>query len=170
LFAAVGEEVVGGVAVGLDESLFEVGVDDASGSRGLGAATDGPSADLLHTSGKVSDEVEEAVGGVYEAVEAGFGEAHLLEELIALGGLELGDFGFHLATDANYLASLFFGALFYRGGVRVAGGESALVDVGDVELRLSCDEEEVTGVWLFFVGEVDGAGWLAGFEGLLEFG
>ncbi len=49
-------------------------------------------------------------------------------------------------------------------------GEAGFVDVGDVELGLGGDEEEVAGVGLFFVGEVDGAGGLAGFEGCLEFG
>ena len=38
LLAAVFEEVGGGVAVGLDEAFFEVGVDDAGGSGGFGAA------------------------------------------------------------------------------------------------------------------------------------
>src|SRR5271170_7652773 len=71
LLAAVGEEVVGGVAVGFDESLFEVGVDDACGAGGLGAAADGPGADLLHAGGEVGDEIEQTVGGVDEAVEAG---------------------------------------------------------------------------------------------------
>src|SRR5277367_1663389 len=50
LLAAVFEEVDGGVAVRLDEALFEVGVDDAGCAGGLGAATDGPGADLLHAS------------------------------------------------------------------------------------------------------------------------
>ncbi len=82
----------------------------------------------------------------------------------------MGDLGFHLAADADDLASLFFGALFYGGGVGVAGGEAAFVDVGDVELGFCSDEEEVAGVGLFFVSEVDGAGWLAGFKGLFELG
>src|ERR1700688_3453677 len=57
LLAAVLEEVGGGVAVGLDESFFEVGVDDAGGSGGFGAAFDGPGADLLHAGSEVGDEV-----------------------------------------------------------------------------------------------------------------
>ena len=59
------------VGVGFDEALFEVGVDDACGSGGFGAAADGPGADLLDAGGEVGDEVEQAVGGVDEAVEAG---------------------------------------------------------------------------------------------------
>ena len=66
--------------------------------------------------------------------------------------------------------SLFGGAFFYGFGVGVAGGEAGLVDVGDVELGLGGDEEELAGVGFFFVGEIDGAGGLAGFEGLLELG
>src|SRR5271170_3579680 len=75
LFATVFEEVGGGVAVGFDEALFEVGVDDARGSGGFGAAADGPGADLLYACGEVRDEVEERVRGVDEAVEAWFLEA-----------------------------------------------------------------------------------------------
>ncbi len=170
LLAAVFEEVVGGVAVGFDEALFEVGVDDACGAGGFGAAFDGPGADLLDAGGEVGDEVEESVGGVDEAVEARFGEAHVFEELVALGGLELGDLGFHLAADADDLGVLFGGACFNGGGVGVSGGEAGLVDVGDVELGLGGDEEEVSGVGFFFVGEIDSTGGLAGFEGFFEFG
>jgi hypothetical protein len=168
LLAPVFEEVGGGVAVGLDETLFEVGVDDACSAGGPGAAADGPGADLLHAGGEVSDEVEERVGGVDEAVEAGFFEAHLFQELVAFGGFELGDFGFHLPADSDYLTSLFSGAFFYGCGVGVAGDEAGLVDVSDVELGLCGDEEEVAGVGFFFVGKIDGARGLAGFEGLLE--
>src|SRR5260370_3060281 len=82
LLAAVGEEVVRGVAVGFDEALFEVGVDDSGGSWVFGAADDGPCADLLHSGGVVDDQVEQAIGGVDEAVEAGLFEAHVLEELV----------------------------------------------------------------------------------------
>src|ERR1700733_12964854 len=86
LLVAVLEEVVGGVAVGFDEATLEVGVDDACGSGGLRATFDGPGANLLYASGEVGDEVEEAIGGVDEAVEAGLAEAHVLEEFVALGG------------------------------------------------------------------------------------
>ncbi len=85
LLAAVDEEVVGGVAVGFDETFFEVGVNDACRAGGLGAAADGPGADLLYASGEVGDEVEQAVGGVDEAVEAWLGEAHFFEKLVAFG-------------------------------------------------------------------------------------
>ena len=49
LLAAVEEEVAGGVGVGLDEAAFEVGVDDAGGSRSFRSAFDGPGADFLHS-------------------------------------------------------------------------------------------------------------------------
>src|ERR1700737_1029692 len=103
LLAAVGEEVVRGVAVGFDETLFEVGVDDSGGSGGFGAAHDGPGADLLHSGGEVGDQVEQAIGGVDEAVEARLFEAHVVEELVALGGLELGELGLHGPGDPDYL-------------------------------------------------------------------
>ena len=164
LLAAVFEEVVGGVAVGFDEALFEVGVDDACGAGGFGTAADGPGADLLHARGEVGDEVEQAVGGVDEAVEAGLVEAHAFEEFGALGGFELGDLGFHGSADADDLGSLFFGTLFDGGGVGVAFDDAGLVDVGDVELRLGGDEEELAGDGALVVGEVGGAGRLAGVE------
>jgi hypothetical protein len=86
LLAAVFEEVVGGVTVGFDETFFEVGVDDAGSAGSFGAATDGPGADLLDTGGEVSDEVEETVGGVDEAVEARLFETDGFEEFSAFGG------------------------------------------------------------------------------------
>ena len=73
-------------------------------------------------------------------------------------------------ADADDLRVLFGGAFFDGFGVGVAGGEAGFVDVGDVELGLRGDEEEVAGVGLFFVGEIDGASGLAGFEGFFEFG
>ena len=122
LLAAVFEEVRGGVAVGFDEAFFEVGVDDTGGSGGFGAAADGPSADFLHAGGEVGDEVEERVGGVNEAVEAGLFEADGFEEFGAFGGFELGDLGFECAADADDLTVFFSGSFFYGLGVGVAGG------------------------------------------------
>ena len=58
-------------------------------------------------------------------------------------------------------------------GEVVAVGDAGFVDVGDVELRLHGDEEEVAGDELFVVVEVGGAGGLAGvedFEELLDGG
>jgi hypothetical protein len=164
LLAAVGEEVVGGIAVGLDEAALEVGVDDAGGSGGLGAAFDGPGADLLHASGEVGDEVEQAVRGVDQTVEAGLFEAHVLEEFVALGGFQLGDLGLECSADADYLGALFDGALLDRCGVGVALNKSGVVDVGDVKLGLGGDEEEFAREDAFVVGEVGGAGGLASVE------
>ena len=56
-------------------------------------------------------------------------------------------------------------------GELVAVGDARFVDVGDVELGLHGDEEEVAGDELFVVGEVGRAGGLAGvedFEQLLD--
>ena len=114
LFAAVDEEVVGGVAVGFDEAAFEVGVDDARGSGSFGAALDGPGADFLDSSGEVGDQAEETIGRVDEAVEAGFGEADGFEELGALGGFELGDLGFQRAADADDFDCLLRQRVFRR--------------------------------------------------------
>jgi len=162
LLAAVLEEVVGGVAVGLDEAALEVRVDDSGGSGGFGAALDGPCANFLHTSREVGDEMEETIGGVDEAVETGLGEAHVLEEFVALGGFELCYLGFHGSTDANDLGTFFFGALLDGSGVGVALDECCVVDVGDVELGLGGDEEELARKGALIVGEIGGAGGLAG--------
>jgi len=168
LFAAEAEEVFAGVAVGFDEAAFEVGVDDAGGAGGFGAAFDGPGADLLDAGGEVGDEAEEAVGGVDEAVEAGFGEAGGFEELGALGGFELRDFGFHGAADADDFALLFGCAGFDEFRELVAVSDAGFIYVGDVELRLHGDEEEVAGDELFGVVELGGAGGLAGVQDLEE--
>ena len=115
-------------------------------------------------------EAEEAVAGVDEAVEAGLGEAEVLEELVAGVGVEESDFGFEGAADADDFGVFFGGAFFDGGGVGVAGGERGLVDVGDVEHGLGGDEVEVAGGGALVVGQVDGAGGLAGFEREFEFG
>jgi hypothetical protein len=78
-------------------------VDDAGRAGGFGAAADGPGADFLYASGEVGDEVEQRVGGVDEAVEAGFFETDGLEEFGALGGFELRDLGFEGSADADDL-------------------------------------------------------------------
>ena len=170
MLGTVFEEVGGGVAVGFDKALFEVGVDYASGAGGLGAATDGPGTDLLHACGEVGDEIEQTIGGVDEAVEAGLFQSDGFKKLGALGGFELRDLGFEGTADTDDLAVLFGRALLYCFGVGVARGEAGLVDVGDVELGLGGDEEEIAGVGFFFVGEIDCARWLAGFERFFEFG
>jgi hypothetical protein len=164
LLAAVLEEVVGGVAISLDEAALEVGVDDSSSSRGFSTALDGPGADLLHTSGEVGDEVEQTVGGVNEAVEAGLAEAHVLQELVTLGRFKLGDLGFHGSADADDLGAFFLGSLLYGGGVGIAVYKCSFIDVGDVELGLGGDEEELAREDALVVGEVGGSGRLASIE------
>jgi hypothetical protein len=164
LLAAVLEEVVGGVAISLDEAALEVGVDDSSSSRGFSAALDGPGADLLHTSREVGDEVEQTVGGVNEAVEAGLAEAHVLQELVTLGRFKLGDLGFHGSADADDLGAFFLGSLLYGGGVGIAVYKCSFIDVGDVELGLGGDEEELAREDALVVGEVGGSGRLACIE------
>src|SRR6185437_150770 len=107
LLAAEGEEVVGRVAVGLDEAFLEVRMDDAGRARGFGATPDSPGANFLHAGCEVGDEIQQAIGGVNESIEAGLSKAHIGEEFVALGRLELRDFRFQGAADADDLAALF---------------------------------------------------------------
>jgi hypothetical protein len=95
------------------------------------------------------------------------------KEFDTLGWFELGDLAFERAADATDLRAFFGGAFRYELGVAVSARQAGLVDVGDVELRLHGDEKEVAGDEALVVGEVGGAGGLAGvedFEELLQRG
>ena len=170
LFAAESEKVVAAVAIGLDEAALKIGVDDTGCAWGLGAAHDGPGADLLHAGRKVGDQVQQPVTGVDEPVETGFGEAEVGEELAALVGFEQGDFGLERAADAHDLGTFFGGASLYLCGMGVAGHQRALIDIGDIEHGFCGDEVQVTGGQQLVFREVDGAGGLAGAECILELG
>src|SRR5215831_19567583 len=74
------DEVLPPDDLGLDEAALEVGVDDARGLRGLGAALDGPGAALVGAGREEGDEVEDLVGGARDGVQAGLLEAQALEE------------------------------------------------------------------------------------------
>src|SRR5947208_2522750 len=67
-FAAVAHEIVVGDDFGADESLLDVAVDLAGGLLGDGAATDRPRADFVLTGREKADQIEEMVGGSYEAI------------------------------------------------------------------------------------------------------
>ena len=64
--------------------------------------------------GEVGDQVEQAVGRVDQAVQAGLVQAHAREKLVAFRGLELRDLGLHRAADADDLGAFFGGALLDR--------------------------------------------------------
>ena len=62
--------------LGADEAFFEVGVDDAGASRSLAAADKSPGTHLVGSGCEVGLQVEQGVGGAYEARHAAFGEAY----------------------------------------------------------------------------------------------
>src|SRR5438552_18825286 len=82
------DEVLPPDDLGLDEAALEVGVDDAGGLRGPGAALDRPGAALVRAGGEEGDEVEDLVGGARHGVEARLLEAQALEKGGAVGGVE----------------------------------------------------------------------------------
>src|SRR5215470_3748372 len=55
-----------------DESLLEVGMDDAGRGRRLGAAMNGPGAGFLRPHREIGDEVEKLVAGADQPVETCF--------------------------------------------------------------------------------------------------
>ena len=149
------------VGVGLDEAAFKVGVNDACGLWGLCTVGNGPGADFLHAGGEVGNEAEQLVGRVDKAVETGFGEAHVGEELGTFGRLKERDFGFHGAADTHHLCAFLGGALLDGGDPLVAVFKTVLVDVGHVEDRFYRDEMQVVGGCFLVVGELDRTGRLA---------
>ena len=101
-FAAGGFGTEGDVVVVLDdlcanESFLEVAVNDAGALGCLAAFEVGPGPHFGLTGGEVGFEVEQLVGGPYEAGHARLFEPYLVEEhLPLLIGLKLGDFRLYL--------------------------------------------------------------------------
>ena len=73
--AAARHVVVVGNGFSADETALEIAVNDAGCRRRLGAARDGPGARLLRPGGEEGDEIEKAVAGADEPVEAGLVQA-----------------------------------------------------------------------------------------------
>ncbi len=66
--------------MGPDEAFLEIRVDD---SRSLGSCVslmDGPGAHFLHPGREVGLEAQQIVAGMDEDIQAGFGQASLLQE------------------------------------------------------------------------------------------
>ena len=95
-FAITCDVVRVGDGLGADEAFFEIGVDDARGGRGLGAACDRPGAGFLGADGEIGDEVEQRVAGEDKPVEASFFQSHLGQEGVAVFNTEAREFAFDL--------------------------------------------------------------------------
>src|SRR6266851_10369369 len=85
-FAVHGDVIVIGNRLGADETLLELGMDDAGRARRAGAAGDRPGARFLRPGGEIGDEMEEGVAGADQPVETGLLEADGGEIVGALGG------------------------------------------------------------------------------------
>ena len=89
-------------------------MDLAGGLGGLGALPDGPGPALVLAGGEVGDEAQQGVAGLDEPVQAGLGDAQVLQEHGLLVRLQLGDLGHFQAVigskgtklEADFNASL----------------------------------------------------------------
>ena len=134
------------------------------GLRRLGAAGDGPGADLRFAGGQVGDEAQQVVAGLDQAVQTGLFEAQLLEEhhLVLLG--HVGDFLLQTGTDRHNLGVFLPGNLqnlvIERVGIQLAV-EVILAHVGHIDDRLVGEQRDVGHDGFFLVGELHAAGRLA---------
>src|ERR1700682_2440562 len=101
--AAAGDEIRVMHHLGADEAALEVGVDAAGGARSAAAAADGPGLHLVLADREEADPVEQLVGGADEAGAARRGEAHRLQEVGLLGGIELRDLRLDRGTERDRL-------------------------------------------------------------------
>lgn len=89
------------VCDGLDESLFEVGVNNTSGSRCFNALANSPLTNLILTSGEEAAEVQRSAHFLDDRGESG--QFLLLLQLIALGLFVLGGF---VGLESQFLLKL----------------------------------------------------------------
>ena len=121
-------------------------MDLARGAGRLGAALDGPRADLLLARGEVRDEVEHRVARADHGVEAGLLQAGALEEVGALLGGQLHDLRLDLRADDHDRRAALLGALAHAVHERIGVGlgELLLLHVAHVEERLVREQREVS--------------------------
>src|SRR5450631_2953004 len=124
---AVLDEVFPPDHFGLDEAALEVGVDDARGLRGLGAALDGPGAALVGAGGEEGDEVQDLVRGVRDGVEAGLLQAEALQKGRAIGGVQRGNLRLGGGADDDDRRPFGLGVGAQRADELVAGGAGELL-------------------------------------------
>lgn len=93
--------------LGTDKAALKVGVDNACSLGSLRSLTDGPRTHLLHASRKVSDQAKQFIRSPDEAVETGFLQSQLFQKHLLVLALQLGDLGFDLGADDDYLCAFF---------------------------------------------------------------
>ena len=139
---ALAAEVVGvGDRLGADEALLEIGVDDAGRLRRRGADSDRPRAHFLRPRGEVGLQPEQLVAGVDHAVEAGLGEAQVVEERLLVVAVEVGDLGLERRAHRHHRRAFLRRVGVDRVEQRVVV-EAVFRDVRHVHRRLHRQEEE----------------------------
>src|SRR6185436_13143487 len=118
--------------------LLEVGVDDSGGLRSPRSDLRRPRADLDLSRGEEREEAEELVSCTDNGVEAGLLQPCALEEIGALGRVELGDLRLEGGANGHGEGAFGLREIVERLEVLVAleVRDRRLVDVRDVERRL----------------------------------
>src|SRR5690606_25303322 len=88
-FALVLDEVVVADGFSSNEAFLEIGVDHGGGLRSGGAFLHRPGAHFLHAGGEVGLQAEQGIGGADDAIQAGFFQAHVGQEHVAVGVIQL---------------------------------------------------------------------------------
>ena len=147
-------------------------MDLARGLGGLGAPFDRPGAALVLAGGEEGDQAQQGVAGLDEPVQAGLGDAQIVQEHLLLLAIQLGDLRLQLGTDGDDLGPLLGGQLLHHlvVGVGVAVGKALLIQVGGVDDGLEGEQlgsGDDGGVVLV---TVEGAGGVAVVEPVLQGG
>ena len=110
-------------------------MDLARGLRGLGAPGNGPGTALVLAGGEEGDQPQQGVAGANEPVQTGLRNAQLLQELLFLLRLQLGDLRLQLGAHGNDLGPLPGGQIGHQliVGVVLVVGKAVLIQVGGVD-------------------------------------
>src|SRR5579871_3976973 len=103
---AAGDVVVEADDLGADEAALEVGVDHAGRLRRGRTTPDRPGADLLRAGGEVGLQPEQAIGAANHPVQTRLIKPEFLQEVGAVGVLELGDLGLDRGAHGDHLRAL----------------------------------------------------------------
>ena len=162
-FRAIADVIVVLDDLSTDETLLEVGVNDAGTLWSLPATLVGPSL-YFHLSGRDKGlEIQQFVGLFDEAVDATLLQTQLFEEeLLVLVGLQFGDVFLGFGCDDHHFGTFFAGNLLYPTAISIAILGRSLVDVAHVEHGFRGQKEQLAGSILLVLGvELHDAGVLA---------
>ena len=99
--AARGEKIVPAHDFRADETFFDVAVNFACGFDGGGAFSNGPRADFRLARGEIRNQAHQLVGGVNQAIEAGFFQAVGCEQLGGFFFFHLRELGFEASANGH---------------------------------------------------------------------